>query len=198
MKQSNYKLELKLRSSFELNSKQPFNFSLTVNKYTRYGTDWFLMNPFEYRNDDSVITAIRLGDGSPIALKILNRKRNLVTEAFHNEPLSNNQESELLNTITKTLGLDHDIREFYNLAKEFPILKNAIHQFHGMRISPLADIFTALLLAITLQRASYGRTEKMLRLLFKNYGQEVKLGMTQLIVPPSASIIVKSTLLHPI
>lgn len=59
-----------------------------------------------------------------------------------------------------------------------------------MRVCSFPDLFSAVILAITLQMASYGRTERMIKLLYKNYGEKIVFNNSEVIVCPSLTKII--------
>jgi 3-methyladenine DNA glycosylase/8-oxoguanine DNA glycosylase len=70
-------------------------------------------------------------------------------------------------------------------------LRKPIENLYGMRVSPFPNLFSAVILAITLRRATFGRTERMLSLLCENYGEKVELDGVQVTTLPSPLCIAK-------
>jgi len=170
----------------------PYSFERTIRKYTKYGTTWYFMTPFEIYRHETLWTGFPFQD-EPIGLKIEAKgsisKPRVSVEVFARRKLKTSRLKDVSKIIKNSLGLEEDLSPFYALAHRDPILRQAKKDLYGMRITPLPDLLSALILAITLQRASYGRTERMLHLLYLCYGQKVRFDNQRVIVCPRAQTL---------
>lgn len=71
------------------------------------------------------------------------------------------------------LSLKEDIRQFYALAEHDLLVKSLVEDLYGMRRTQRPDIFPMLVLAVTLQMASIRRSDQMMNLLIKEYGEKI-------------------------
>ncbi|MHA1722526.1 MAG: DNA-3-methyladenine glycosylase family protein [Candidatus Baldrarchaeia archaeon] len=179
--------------SYELDCLPPFSFDLTVNKKTRFGVNWYWITPYEKYYRGTMWSGVRLYNNKPVGLKVkaLGTVQNpkILLEVFSEDRLSNREEKEILEIIDRCLGLKDDITSFYTLAERFPYLRQSVEDLYGMRICSFPDFFSAVILAVTLQMASYGRTERMIKLLYRNYGEKIVFDNVEVIVCPSPTRI---------
>lgn len=188
---------LKLKESFEVEVEvtPPFNFDLTVNKYTLFGTEWYLMSPFEVYMKGNLWTALMLNDEKPIGFHLkaakTSKRPKIVVKVFSSEKLSQSEKEEILEILLFSLGLERSPEAFYEFAEKYEALTRAVSSLYGMRLTSPPDLFSSVILALTLQRASYGRTERMIRALYQNYGFHAEFSNVKVIVRPSARTIAK-------
>jgi len=179
--------------SYETDCLPPFSFDLTVNKKTRFGVNWYWITPYEKYYRGTIWSGVRLYN-KPVGLKVkaLGTVQNpkILLEVFSEDHLSNKEEKEILEVIERCLGLKDDITSFYTFAESFPYLRQSVEDLYGMRICSFPDLFSAVILAVTLQMASYGRTERMIKLLYRNYGEKIVFDNVEVIVCPSPTTIV--------
>ena len=74
-------------------------------------------------------------------------------------------------------------------AEGFPYLKQSVEDLHSMRVCSFPDLFSAVTLAITLQTASYGGTERMIKLIYRNYDDKILFDDVEVTVCPSPARI---------
>ena len=68
-------------------------------------------------------------------------------------------------------------------------MKQSVEDLHSMRVCSFPNLFSAVTLAITLQTASYGRTERMIKLIYRNYGDKILFDDVEVTVCPSPARI---------
>jgi len=182
---------------FEIEPVSPYNFNLTINKHVKQGgINWYFITPYEVRKTDEVWTGLMLNEKYyGVKLKFIGRVENprIVCSVFSKERISNMEEKDLENIIRCCLGTEININDFYQLANEHPSLKEAVQAFYGMRSTAFPDIFSGAILAIMLQRASYGRTEKMLEKFYLNYGQKIVFDNKSVIACPNPRKILETS-----
>jgi len=179
--------------SYELECPPPYSFDLTVNKKTRFGVNWYWITPYETYYRGVMWSGIRLHDDKPVGLKVKAtgsvQKPKILLEVFSEVSFSNREEKEIVEIVDRCLGLKDDITSFYAFAESFPYLKQSVEDLYGMRVCSFPDLFSAVILAITLQMASYGRTERMIKLLYRNYGEKIMFDDVEVAVCPSPTRI---------
>lgn len=187
--------ELEVIWETELNPHPPFNFEHTVQKDTRFGANWYWLTPFERYSQGIMRTGFRLQKSqNPVGIRLESaRSMNAPIQAkfFSRRELSDSEKEEAMETVRRCLDLERDIHEFYALAENFPALREAKRDLYGARITPLSDLLSSVVLSITLQMASEGRTEQMLDLLYRNYGVKLRFDGAEVIILPQPEQLAK-------
>ena len=165
--------ELLFSTTFKLGAVPPYDFLLTVRK----PAGWSLLTPFEMFEDGTLWTAMRRPSGDMYGLKLNSvgtvNKPEIFCRVYSRKKLGANEGRKLTNTITWMLGLKEDIRPFYALAKHDLLVKSLVEDLYGMRRTKRPDIFPMLILAVTLQMAPITRSDQMMNLLIKEYGEKI-------------------------
>jgi 3-methyladenine DNA glycosylase/8-oxoguanine DNA glycosylase len=163
----------------------PYDFALTVHK----PAGWSLLTPFEIFEKGVLWTAMRTLSGSMFGLKLKSlgtvEKPSISCEAYSSQELKPSERRELLETITWTLNLSEDISQFYSLAEHDPLVKALVKDLYGMRNTKQPDIFPRLILAVTLQMAPISRSNQMMDLLIREYGERVRFDEKEVLYWPS-------------
>jgi DNA-3-methyladenine glycosylase II len=100
---------------------------------------------------------------------------------------------ELSKTITWMLNLKEDIRPFYRLAEHDPLVKVLVKDLYGMRNTKQPDIFPRLILAVTLQMAPMTRSNQMMNLLIREYGERIRFDGKEILYWPSPERIANAS-----
>jgi DNA-3-methyladenine glycosylase II len=163
----------------------PYDFALTVHK----PAGWSLSTPFEKFWKGVLWTAMRTPSGSTFGLKLRSlgsvEKPEISCEVYSHRELGPSERRELLETVSWTLNLSEDISQFYSLAKHDPLVKALVKDLYGMRNTRQPDIFPRLILAVTLQMAPISRSNQMMDLLIREYGERVKFDKKEVLYWPS-------------
>lgn len=182
-------------SSFHLEALPPYSFELTVHN----PAGWYWYNPLEVFSNGRIWAALRLSSKAVVGLRLeslgsLDRPRVLAT-VFSRQKLKYSEITEVTNMVVECAGLDEDLTEFYDEAREDPVLRYTIEDLYGMKRGALlsSDIFTSVILAITLQNAPIKRTDQMLRLIITNYGQKLSFDGKSTYTWPAPQTIMKAT-----
>lgn len=177
---------------FRLRATSPYNYSLTVHK----PAGWPLLTPFEVFEEGTLWTAMRADSGEVLGLKL--RARGTVESAevlcrvFSCERLTVDVRSELREALWSTLNLDEDMTGFYAVAEHDPLVKVLVRDLYGMRRTRRPDIFPTLILAVTLQMAPIARSNQMMNLLIKEYGDKVTFDGREILYWPSPERIARA------
>ncbi len=165
--------DLHFSTAFRLKAVPPYDFSLTVHK----PAGWSFLTPFEIFEDGALWTGMRLNSSETLGLKLRAagtvETPEVLCEVFSGEEPSSLERKEILRALTWTLSLEEDVGEFYALAGRDPLVKALAEDLYGMRSTKRADIFPRLILAVTLQMAPIKRSNQMMSLLIKEYGEKI-------------------------
>lgn len=189
---NNLRYKLRLAWQFELSGKPPFSFEFTVHK-PRYG---YWLTPFEIYEDSRIWSGLTLLGGTPVGLKLqsigtLLRPR-VIINVFHAGALKNEEQKEILQLVLECLRIEEDISEFYALAEQLPILKQAKQDLYGMRDTHFPDLFNGIILAVTLQMTTWQRSLEMMNSLYLTYGERIEFDGREVILAPSLATIAKA------
>jgi 3-methyladenine DNA glycosylase/8-oxoguanine DNA glycosylase len=180
--------DLSCSTALRLKALPPYDFALTIHK----PAGWSLLTPFEIFEEGTLWTAMR-ASGRLFGLKLWSvgtiKKPDIFCEIYSRQKLSTSEKRELLKTVTWMLNLREDIREFYAFAKRDPLVKVLVKDLHGMRNTKHPDIFSRLILAVTLQMAPIARSNQMMTLLIKEFGEGVRFDGKEILYWPSAKRI---------
>jgi 3-methyladenine DNA glycosylase/8-oxoguanine DNA glycosylase len=162
----------------------PYDFALTVHK----PAGWSLLTPFEIFEKGTLWSAIRTNSGKLFGLKLRSvgtvRRPEVCCNVYSRQELETSEKRELLKTIAWMLNLREDIKGFYALAKRDPLVKALVKDLYGMRNTKQPDIFPRLILAVTLQMAPIKRSNQMMALLIKEYGDRVRFDEKEILYWP--------------
>jgi DNA-3-methyladenine glycosylase II len=171
----------------------PYDFVLSVHK----PAGWPLLTPFEIFEKDVLWTAVRTPSGKVFGLKLKSlgtvEKPEISCEAYSGKKLGSIERRELSETVSWTLNLSEDICQFYALAQHDPLVKALVKDLYGMRNTRQPDIFPRLILALTLQMAPISRSNQMMDLLIKEYGEGARFDEREVLYWPSPERITKTT-----
>ena len=177
--------DLTRSATLRLKAVPPYDFGLTVHK----PAGWSLLTPFEIFEKSVLWTAMRTPSGEVFGLKLRSTgtvgRPTISCEVYSHQELDTNERRELSKTIAWMLNLREDIREFYALAKRDPLVKVLVKDLYGMRNTKQPDIFSRLILAITLQMAPITRSDQMMTLLIKEYGERIRFDGKDILYWPS-------------
>ena len=178
--------------TFRLGAIPPYDFSLTVRK----PAGWSLLTPFEKFEDDKLWTGMKLDSGEMLGLKLRSEgtvnKPEIVCTLFSRKELNVQKRRELSKVVAWMLGTNEDIREFYALAEHDPLVKALVEDLYGMRRTKQPDIFPRLILALTLQMAPIKRSDQMMTLLIREYGEKIRFDGKEISYWPSPETIAKA------
>jgi 3-methyladenine DNA glycosylase/8-oxoguanine DNA glycosylase len=177
--------DLTCLTNLRLKATPPYDFALTVHK----PAEWSLLTPFEIFERGTLWTAMRAPSGKMLGLKLRSvgtvQKPKILCEAYSYQKLEPSERRELLKTIKWTLSLKEDIRPFYRLAKHDPLVEVLVKDLYGMRNTKQPDIFPRLILAVALQMAPITRSNQMMNLLIREYGERMRFDGKEILYWPS-------------
>ncbi len=188
--------DLPCSTTFRLKPIPPYDFLVTVHK----PAGWSLLTPFEVFEDGTLWTGMRLNSGKMFGLKLGSvgtvERPEISCTVFSRKKVSVEERKELLEMMSWMLSIKEDIREFYALAEHDPLVKSLVEDLYGMRSTKRPDIFPRLVLAVTLQMAPIRRSEQMMNLLIKEYGEELVFNGKEVLYWPSPERIAKADVIE--
>jgi DNA-3-methyladenine glycosylase II len=168
-----------------LKALAPYNFELTVHK----PAGWSLLTPFEVFEKGTLWTVMRTHCGEVYGLKLRSagtvQNPEISCKMYSRQELEASERKELSSTVTWMLNLEEDIRGFYALARRDTLVRVLVKDLYGMRNIKQPDIFQRLILAVTLQMAPIKRSDQMMNLLIKEYGDKVRFDGKEILYWPS-------------
>ncbi len=173
---------------FEVLVDGPFDFKLTVNKPA--GWDW--STPGEVFDRDSLWSGMHAA-GTGVGLKLRSRGQRVRVEAFARNTTAEGGLAEAVRRgVKRGLGADQDIDGFYRFAKKDPLLKKVVSDRNGMRFGNPGDLFGRVILAISLQMASTGRSRQMMGSVLDLYGTKLSFDSHQVALWPTPRAVAKA------
>jgi DNA-3-methyladenine glycosylase II len=177
--------DLTCSTILKLKAIPPYDFALTVHK----PAGWSLLTPFEIFEKGILWSVMRTPSGKVFGLKLRSvgtiEKPEISCEAYFYRKLGSSERRELMETITWMLNLKEDIRPFYGLAEHDPLVKVLVKDLYGMRNTKQPDTFPRLILAVTLQMAPITRSNQMMNLLIREYGERIRFDGKEILYWPS-------------
>jgi len=168
-----------------LKALPPYNFVLTVHK----PAGWSLLTPFEIFEKETLWTVLRTHSSETFGLKLKStgtiKSPEISCRIYSRKELGKSQKIELSRAIAWMLRLEEDIRGFYALAKRDALVRDLVKDLYGMRSTSQADVFSRLILAVTLQMAPITRSDQMMNLLIKEYGDTIRFDGKEILCWPS-------------
>jgi DNA-3-methyladenine glycosylase II len=165
-----------------------YDFALTVHK----PAGWPLLTPYEIFHNGTLWTAMRTS-GELFGLKLRSvgtvKNLDLSCKAYTSQKLGTSERSDLSRTVEWMLNLREDIKQFYALAKNDLLVKILVKDLYGMRNTKQPDIFSRLILAVTLQMAPIARSNQMMNLLIHEYGERIRFDEKDIVYWPSPKSI---------
>ncbi|HDJ83997.1 MAG TPA: hypothetical protein ENG44_03245 [Desulfurococcaceae archaeon] len=160
----------------EVQIKKPrknYDFTLTASAYNF--SWWFngkrLILPME---DDVVVTVIE--DREELIAKIYSFKRKEVNIVY------------IEDKIRYIIGVDEDLKEFYNIMSRDPILGPSASVLHGLHVRATTP-WLATVIGVCQQNASFKQGWRMLYNMLSLLGKRVRIENTKTIIPPKPSDI---------
>jgi 3-methyladenine DNA glycosylase/8-oxoguanine DNA glycosylase len=184
--------DLPCSTAFKLRAIPPYDFSLTVHKLA----GWSLLTPFEIFEDGTLWTGMRQNSGKMFGLRLRSEgtveKPEISCTVFSRKKMSVKKRKVLSEMAAWMLSTNEDLREFYALAEHDLLVKSLVGDLYGMRRTKRPDIFPRLVLAVTLQMAPIRRSDQMMNLLIKEYGEKIAFDGKEVLYWPSPRGIAKA------
>jgi DNA-3-methyladenine glycosylase II len=163
-------MPLKKQFSGELKPLSPYNFKLTVSK----PAGWWWSTPFEEFEENTLWTVARFDD-TALGLKLLSvgtlKRPQIEFHVFASKKIGNEKKGQIINLLERSLLTKQDLSDFYSLAEDDQILKETAQRLCGMHTVSWPELFSALILAVTLQMSPMKRSNDMMNSIIDEFGQ---------------------------
>jgi DNA-3-methyladenine glycosylase II len=146
-----------------------FNFNENVNYLARNSNECL----FQIQNN-RVSKAIQIGEETLI-IEVSSVDDHYLYIRFLGEskPTSTAIRAEVARYVSEWFDLDRDLRPFYTMAKEDPLLGPAVAAFYGLRIIGIPDLFEALCWGILGQQINLSFAYTLKRRLVEKFGRSI-------------------------
>lgn len=152
-----------------LNAVSPYDFRLTTSVYTRFATQ-----VVDYYFDGKYRRV--LSDGTQLYLIEVESAGNVDEPSFEIrslQPETFNVSDSIANDIRWILGLDYDLKPFYELMDQESETRRLKNSLYGLKPPRSLTIFEALVIAITEQQVSLAAAMTVRERLARRYGRKV-------------------------
>jgi len=162
---------LREQYSVELEAVAPYSFELSLRK----PAGWWWSSPDEtYEN--GVCWTLNRFNGELLGLKLRStgtfQKPRINCGVYSKAEESATNKENITCMLKRALKTEEDLTDFYELSKKDSILQGVVQDLYGMRTVGWPELFPALILAVTLQMAPMKRSNQMMDLLNKNFGEQ--------------------------
>ncbi len=137
---------------------------------------WFLDRGFDeclYRVNKTEVVKALIIDDKPILFSISQNDEELVIKILSRNPTTS-QRTALLRYVTDWLDLNTNLQPFYKLLLANKKLAYMCHDFKGLRLIGIPDLFEALCWSIIGQQINLTFAYKLKRRMVEAYGQQVE------------------------
>ncbi|MDM5326533.1 DNA-3-methyladenine glycosylase [Neobacillus sp. CF12] len=162
-----------------------FNFEENINYLARSSNECLF-----HIEKNRVFKAIPIG-AETFIIEVFSEDDNYLIIRFLGEgkPTSKITREEVSRYVREWFDLDRDIRPFYSMANEDPLLGPAVDSFYGLRIIGIPDLFEALCWGILGQQINLTFAYTLKRRLVEKFGRSVEHeGITYWIFPSPEDI----------
>jgi 3-methyladenine DNA glycosylase/8-oxoguanine DNA glycosylase len=185
--------EMTFSTGFDFTAVSPYSFELTVHK----PAGWSLLTPYEVFESETLWTVLRVPPEAIFGLKMKSvgtaYAPRISCRVYSERRLGMNEATELPRVIRWMLSADESISEFYALATRDSLVRSLVEDLYGMRSTKQPDLFSRLILAVTLQMAPIARSNQMMELLIKQYGEKAQFDQKEILYWPSAQTIAETS-----
>jgi DNA-3-methyladenine glycosylase II len=163
-----------------------FNFEENINYLSRNDNECLF-----HIDNNRVSKAIQIGKETLlIEVSSEDETHQLIIRFFReSKPTCTTIRAEVARYVKEWFDLDRDIRPFYTMAKEDPLLGPAVDSFYGLRIIGIPDLFEALCWGILGQQINLTFAYTLKRRLVEKFGRSVvHNGITYWVFPSPGDI----------
>ena len=157
------------------------------------GTDRWWKTPLEHKGKNALWSAFVYND-DVVGVKLQNRG-GVEEPLVEVEVFSRNEiQKGIMSPFRSALGANEDIKEFYELARDYPYLKRATTDFYGLKACEEDDysLFSGILRCLLFRRASHQRGRAMRDALLHHFGEYIAFDQREVIFWPLPSTLVKA------
>jgi 3-methyladenine DNA glycosylase/8-oxoguanine DNA glycosylase len=185
-------VKLSHRFLYQVRPVSPYSFKLTVKK----PAGWSLFTPFEVYKNETLWSALHINE-ELVGVKLQSLgdidRPLLRVSAFTKRYATAAMRATVKEMMNDLLGANDDLRSFYALARNDPILKHAMVDLYGMHDTFSSSLFASATLAILLQMTSIKRSDQMMNCAITKYGETAEFDGKRIRVWPTHKRISKLT-----
>lgn len=162
-----------------------FNFQENINYLSRSSNECLF-----HINNNRIYKAIPIGEETQIIeVSSVDENHLIIRFLGAGKPTSKNLSAEVARYCLEWFDLDRDLSPFYAMAKDDPLLGEAVDSFYGLRIIGIPDLFEALCWGILGQQINLSFAYTLKRRLVEKFGRSVLHdGVTYWVFPSPADI----------
>jgi 3-methyladenine DNA glycosylase/8-oxoguanine DNA glycosylase len=153
----------------KLEPRPPFDFRLTA-------THMYVLPPAKYSNG-MFSRVLRLRSDKLVKLSIISKGTADEPElsVFIDSPsgVSRSDEKEIADKVSFMFSVDDDLREFYSIIEEDPVLKYAKEDLYGLKIQTAPTFFEGIIIGFCLVWNSFQRAVRMIDGLVREFGSRM-------------------------
>jgi DNA-3-methyladenine glycosylase II len=128
---------------------------------------------FEIR-DNKARKALPIGNEVFLIEVSENHEGNLLVQFIDGTPASEEILNEVSDYVRDWFDLDTDLKPFYAMAEKDPMLKQAVHEFYGLRNLGIPDLFEALCWGVLGQQINLTYAYTLKRRLVETFGTSIE------------------------
>lgn len=164
---------MKLKNEFtvELKAIPPYDFELTIHK----PAGWYWSTPEEIFEHNTCWSATRFNE-ELLGVKLQStgtvRNPQINCTIYSRTKIDDSGKRGITKMLKRALKAEEDLADFYKLSKKDDILAGVVEDLYGMHTIGWPELFPALILAVSLQKAPMKRSNQMMDLLMANFGDQ--------------------------
>jgi DNA-3-methyladenine glycosylase II len=142
--------------------------------------------------EDSLFKLLKF-DHKPIVLKIQRSDKNNLCIDFLTPPPKKSIRAKAAKYVWQWFDLETNLKPFYRMAKEDPVLKHIVAKFWGLRILVIHDLFEAICWAIIGQQINLEFAYTLKQRFVENFGEQFHYDKTVFYLFPTPQTISQQT-----
>lgn len=132
-------------------------------------------------------------EGNPVLIKIRWRNEKFICIDFLTPRPKKSIRARVAKFVWDWFDLDTDLRPYYRMAREDPVLKNIAGKFYGLRIITIADLFEALCWAIIGQQINLQFAYTLKKRFVESFGENIRFDKKRYYLFPSPQTVSRQT-----
>lgn len=125
-----------------------------------------------HRVEKNLLYKLEKFGGRPVLIKIQGCKRKFIRIDFLTPRPKKSIRAQVAKYVWHWFDLDTDLKPFYRMSQNDPVLKNIVPDFYGLRILTIPDLFEALCWAIIGQHINLAFAYTLKKRFVESYGEK--------------------------
>jgi DNA-3-methyladenine glycosylase II len=143
--------------------------------------------------ENNTLSKLEKFDGEMVLMKIRGSSNNVVSIDFLTPHPKKSIRARVAKYVWDWFDLDTDLRPFYRMARQDPVLETVIEDYYGLRIMTISDLFEAICWAIIGQQINLTFAYTLKKRFVETFGEKFTLGATSYYLFPAPQVICKQT-----